>query len=52
MKLTYTAKMKMAGKLLENVGATLQADLDRLSLWIYCRPFKDSFRSDLTPRDR
>jgi len=52
MKLSYTAKMKMAARLLDSVGTTLRSDCERLHLWIHTRPFEDSLPSVITPRDR
>ena len=52
MKLSYTAKMKMAARLLDSVGTTLRSDCERLRFWIHTRPFEDSLPSVITPRDR
>ena len=52
MKFTYTAKIKMAARLLDSVDADLTAESERLRLWIYSRPFQDALPSVVTPRDR
>jgi molybdopterin synthase catalytic subunit len=52
MKLTYTAQMKMAARLLDSVFGTLQTNSDRLRLWIHHRPIEVDIQSVVTPRDR
>ena len=52
MKLSYTAKMRMAAHLIDSVGATLRADSERLRFWIHNRPIEGVIQSAMTPRDR
>jgi hypothetical protein len=51
-KLSYAAQLKMAAKLLGNVGSSLEKDCERLRLWIHTHSTDKPLPSMMTPRDR
>jgi hypothetical protein len=51
-KLSYAAQLKMAAKLLGNVGSSLEKDCERLRLWIHTHSTDKPLPSMVTPRDR